>query len=201
VESKTKQTFAVWVTGLPASGKSTLVQCLKDQFAKMGVDVGVLESDELRKILTPNPKYDEQERDLFYSQMIYIGHLLVSHGVPVIFDATANRRAYRDRARQQIERFIEVYVDSPLATCIGRDPKGIYRSAREQSASTVPGLQSCYEPPESPDVVIHGDSESPEPAALRVIQALIEKGYLSVPQSDPLNRCATRDSEALPEVH
>jgi adenylylsulfate kinase len=185
LESKTKQAFAVWVTGLPASGKSTLARQLKDQLANMGLDVAVLESDELRKILTLNPSYDEQERDLFYSQMVYIGHLLVSHGVPVIFDATANRRAYRDRARQQIERFVEVYVDSPLATCIARDPKGIYRSAREHSTNNVPGLQSLYEPPESPDVIIPGDRESPEAAASRVMKTLIDEGYVSASRLTP----------------
>ena len=68
-------------------------------------------------------------RDTFYRQMAYVGSLLVEHGVPVIFDATANRRAYRERARRQIGRFIEVYVDVPLETCMARDPKGIYRSA------------------------------------------------------------------------
>ena len=201
MESKTKQAFAVWVTGLPASGKSTLARQVEAQLAKLGTDVAVLESDELRKILTPNPNYDEQERDLFYSQMVYIGHLLVRHGVPVIFDATANRRAYRDRARQQIEGFVEVYVDSPLSICIARDPKGIYRSAREQSANTVPGFQSSYEPPESPDVVVHGDRESPEPAALRVIQALIDRGYLIAAESHALNRRAIPDSARLPEGH
>jgi hypothetical protein len=70
---------------------------------------------------------------------------LVEHGVPVIFDATANRRSYR-------ERFLEVYVDCPLEVCIARDPKGIYRNARQGAAGNVPGLQTAYEPPEDPDV-------------------------------------------------
>jgi adenylylsulfate kinase-like enzyme len=84
---------------------------------------------------------------------------------------------------------------------MARDPKGIYRSAREQSANTVPGLQSFYEPAESPDVVVHGDRESPEPAALSVIQASIDRRFLSPAESNvEPNRCAVRESEALPEV-
>lgn len=122
--------FAVWITGLPASGKSTLAAAVKAQLAARGVDVAVLESDELRKIFTPEPHYDERERDAFYRQMVYIGVLLTSHGVTVLFDATANRRAYRQMARGQIPRFLEVYVDTPLETCLARDPKGIYRQAR-----------------------------------------------------------------------
>ena len=105
----------------------------------------MLESDELRKVFTPDPHYDEKERDIFYRQMVYIGALLTTHGVPVLFDATANRRAYRELARQQIPQFLEVYVDSPLQTCIARDPKGIYRNASQGGASTVPGIQAEYE--------------------------------------------------------
>lgn len=178
MEPKARDAFAVWVTGLPASGKSTLVTSLKAQFADRGIDVAVLESDALRQILTVRPQYDEQERETFYRQMVYIGTLLTQHGIPVIFDATANRRRYRDQARSQIPRFIEVYVDCPLEICIARDPKGIYRKAREGGADTVPGLQSAYEPPEKPELVVDGIQERPETAAGRVMTKLTEKGYI-----------------------
>ena len=175
------QAFAVWVTGLPASGKSTLAACLKAQLADRGIDAAVLESDVVRGILTPHPRYDDQERESFYGQMTFIGTLLTEHGVPVIFDATAHRRAYRDEARKQFQRFLEVYLDSPLQTCIARDPKGIYRQAQLGSANSVPGIQAAYEAPEAPDVVIHGDREPPGAAATRIIAKLAEKGYLAVP--------------------
>jgi adenylylsulfate kinase len=138
----------------------------------------VLESDALRQIFTPKPRYEEEERDHFYRQMVYVGRLLTEHGVPVIFDATANRRAYREWARRQIPSFLEVYVAAPLSVCTARDPKGIYRKAREGGTSTVPGLQTIYEPPEGPDLVVRGDRESPEDAAARVVSKLIERGYL-----------------------
>lgn len=178
MEPKPRNAFAVWVTGLPASGKSTLVRYLKAQLADRGIDAAVLESDVLRQILTPQPRYDEQEREAFYRQMVYIGRLLTQHGVPVIFDATANRRRYRDQARQQIPSFVEVYVDCPLETCVARDPKGIYRKAREGSADSVPGLQSAYEPPEKPELRVDGGRKTPESAARRVMGKLAEKGYI-----------------------
>jgi adenylylsulfate kinase len=178
VEPRTKNAFAVWVTGLPASGKSTLVNSLKAQLAAQGVDVAVLESDLLRQIFTPQSRYDEDERRLFYRQMIFVGELLTQHGVPVIFDATANRRMYRDQARRQIPQFMEVYVDCPLATCVGRDPKGIYHKARHGAADTVPGLQSAYEAPENPELIVHSDRETPESGGRRVLEKLVEKGYL-----------------------
>jgi adenylylsulfate kinase len=168
----------VWITGLPASGKSTIVASLTAQLAARGVDVAVLESDLLRQIFTPHPRYDEEERDNFYRQMAYVGVLLTQHGVPVIFDATANRRIYRDRVRQQIAKFLEVYIDCPLTICISRDPKGIYRAARMGTANAVPGLQAVYEPPQEPDLVVRGDEEAPEVAAQRIVAKLVEKEYV-----------------------
>jgi adenylylsulfate kinase len=168
----------VWITGLPASGKSTLARALKAQLAELGVNAAVLESDALRRVMFDEPRYGPQERDAFYRLLAHIGALLTEHGVPVIFDATANRREYRDRARQQIPRFLEICVECPLETCMSRDPKGIYRQAREGAAANVPGLQAAYEPPEAPDVLVHGDTESPDDAAARTIATLAEKGYL-----------------------
>lgn len=148
------------------------------QLKQQGVDLALLESDELRRIFVKHPRYDEEERDAFYEQMVYVGVLLTRHGVPVIFDATANRRSYRERARQQIPQFLEVYVATPLEVCMARDPKGIYRKAQAGETSTVPGLQVPYEAPESPDIIVHGDRQSPESAAEQVITTLAVRGYL-----------------------
>jgi adenylylsulfate kinase len=178
VKRRNREAFAVWVTGLPASGKSSLVTALAAALKGRGLDIAVLESDALRKVFTTNPRYDQEERDTFYRQMAYVGALLTRHGVPVIFDATANRRAYRDQARQQIPRFLEVYVECPLATCMTRDPKGIYRKAREGSAEAVPGLQVAYEPPEELDLIVRGDQGTPEAAAQQVVAKLFEREFI-----------------------
>lgn len=159
--------FAVWITGLPAAGKSTITSCLKQLLADRGIDVEVLESDALRRVFN-EVGYAESDRDAFYRRMVWIGTLLVKHGVPVIFDATANRRRYRDAARHQIARFFEIFVDVPLEVCMARDPKGIYRNA----AADVPGLHEAYEPPEKPDLVIDGLRESPIDAAKRIMALL-----------------------------
>lgn len=171
--------FAVWITGLPASGKSTIARALVQELAARGIDVAVLESDVLRQVLTPRATYSEEEREAFYRAMTYIGSLLVGHGVPVIFDATANRRAYRAGARAAIERFIEVSVECPLDICIARDPKGIYRKAQSGTASTVPGVQASYEAPERADAVVSGHGEPPETAAHTIMRALEDKGYVN----------------------
>ena len=171
--------FAVWITGLPASGKSTIARALVRELADRGVDVAVLESDELRRVLTPHPTYSEEERTTFYESMAHIGSMLVEHGVPVIFDATANRRAYRAAGRARIERFVEVFVACPLDVCMARDPKGIYREARAGQASTVPGLQSSYEAPEQPDLIVPGSGQVPEAATRAIVRLLEDRGYVS----------------------
>lgn len=177
---RSSNAFAIWITGLPASGKSTLAACIAAQLEARGIDVAVLESDALRRVFVRESLYGEQERDAFYAQMAYVGALLTEHGVPVIFDATANRRRYRDQARKQIPRFLEIYVATSLKVCMARDPKHIYQRARAGEATQVPGLQAPYEPPESPDVTVDGERERTDLAAARVLRTLELKGYLEM---------------------
>ena len=170
--------FAVWITGLPASGKSTIARSLIAKLKGRGVRVALLESDALRCVLEDAPRYGEADRDAFYRAMVWIGKLLIDHGVSVVFDATANRRRYRERARKEISRYLEVYVDCPLSVCIDRDPKGIYRSGIASDTDSVPGLGAAYEPPSDADVIVAGNAETPDAAAGRILEALNDRGYI-----------------------
>jgi adenylylsulfate kinase len=170
--------FAVWLTGLSGSGKSAIARELVRLLHERGVDAALLESDVLRTQLTPHARYDERERDLFYAAIARLGAFLAAEGRPVIFDATANRRAYRDAARRTIARFAEVFVDTPLEVCAARDPKGLYRAAREGRSATLPGAQAAYEPPEHPELVVHGDTGTPEEGARAVLALLGSRGWL-----------------------
>ena len=127
----------------------------------------VLESDKMRKILTPEPTYSEKEREQFYRAIVLIGEMITRSGMNVIFDATANRRGYRDHARSLIRRFVEVYVDCPLEICMKRDPKGIYGFAMSGKAMTVPGVQASYEPPLHPEITL--DCQNPPEAGAKAI--------------------------------
>ena len=171
------QSFAIWITGLPASGKSTIVSVLKPQLEAMGLAVEVLESDEVRRVITPTPTYSESERDLFYRAMAYTGQRLVAHGVTVVFDATASRRLYRDFARSVIPRFIEVSVECPLRTCMERDRKGTYLKGQRGESLTVPGLQTPYEAPINPDLRIDSTT-TPSGEAARKILDLVKTKFL-----------------------
>ncbi|HET7439391.1 MAG TPA: adenylyl-sulfate kinase [Nitrospira sp.] len=162
------QALAIWITGLPASGKSTIVSALKPQLEVLGLAVDVLESDEVRRALTPNATYSLEERDLFYRALAFTGQRLVAHGVTVLFDATASRQAYRDYARAVIPRFIEVAVDCPLAVCMERDRKGTYQKGLRGESVTVPGLQTPYEAPMNPELRIDTTTVSADGAAKRI---------------------------------
>ncbi len=171
----TKNTgFAVWLTGLPASGKTTLSEGLARDLEERGLTVQVLDSDSLRHVLTPDPTYTLEERDWFYQVVAFIAGLLTRHGVNVLIAATANRRRYRDHARQTVERFAEIYVKCSLETCMERDEKGIYEKALAGQATTVPGLQVPYEPPNDPAVVVDTEQMSPQEGVRQIMEALEE---------------------------
>ena len=165
--------FAVWLTGLSGSGKSAIARELVRLLHEHGVDASVLESDVMRTQLTPFPRYDDADRDFFYATLGEVGILLVQKQRPVIFDATANLRAYRDAARKSIARFAEVFVDTPLEVCAARDPKGLYRKAK-----TLPGVQVPYEPPLAPELVLCGAAGTPADAARQIIALFASRAWI-----------------------
>ena len=167
--------FAVWLTGLSGAGKSAIAAALLEELRGRGTSAAVLESDVLRKQLTPFATYDESERDEFYATLADLAAWLVLRGKPVIIDATANRRAYRDRARRAIARFAEVYVSTPLEVCAARDSKGFYKS---KDVKKLPGVQVPYEPPSAPEVVVSGVDRSPAEGAAEVIAFLGRRGWI-----------------------
>lgn len=164
--------FAIWLTGLPASGKSSIVARLLPRLELAGLPAEVLESDVLRRILTPEASYAKEERDLFYRALAFMGARLFAHGVNVIFDATASRREYREFARSLIPNLLEVSIECPLEVCMQRDKKGTYKRGLQGESSTVPGLQAPYEAPTSPDLTIDTTVTSPDAAAEQIFDVI-----------------------------
>jgi adenylylsulfate kinase len=167
--------FAVWLTGLSGCGKTAIARELLVKLHERRVDAAVLESDVMRTQVTPFPKYDEAERDLFYGSLVALGKYLCDEHRPVLFDATANRRRYRDSARQAIVRFAEVHVDTPLEVCRARDPKGLYKS---EKVSALPGVHAAYEPPLVPELVVRGGEGTPSASADRIVSFLSRRGWI-----------------------
>lgn len=170
--------FAIWLTGLPASGKTTLAEGVARALRDRGHAVQILDSDDLRDHLTPSPTYSPQEREWFHRVVAFIAKLLTQNGVNVVIAATANRRRYRRPAREGIEHFAEIYVRCSLETCMERDSKGIYQKALDGRASTVPGLQVRYEPPEDPALVVDTESTSPEEGVNQIVERLEQLSFI-----------------------
>jgi len=182
--------WAIWITGLPGSGKTTIAQKLHDTLGDIGIgidiDVKVLELDEIRRFITPVPSYTEEEREIVYASLVYMAKLLVIEcGKPVIIDATANRRRYRARARESIPNFAEVYVKCSLETCMKREhariavhaPAFIYKKAVDEGAP-VPGVNVPYEEPLNPEVIVDTERMSVEECTAKVKEFIVEKGWL-----------------------
>ncbi len=127
----------------------------------------------MRTQLTPFPRYDASDRDVFYDLLGKIALLITSNEKPVLIDATANRRAYRDATRRSIARFAEVYVDTPLEVCAARDTKGLYRKG-----AALPGGRAPAEPPLPPELTVHGARGAPRDGAQAVMAWLQRSGWL-----------------------
>jgi adenylylsulfate kinase len=146
--------------------------------------VQVLELDKIRKFITPKPSYSDDERDIVYASLVYMAKLMVASGIPVIIDATANRRRYRDRAREAIPNFAEVYVKCSLDTCMERErdrkakyaPSGVYKRSKKDGA-TVQGVNVPYEEPLNPEVVVDSEQMGVKACAEKVVEFIIMQGW------------------------
>lgn len=170
--------FAVWLTGLPASGKSTLANLLAHQIDALGLPVQVLDSDEIRTVLTPQPTYSLPERKWFYAALAYLGRLLAQNGVNVIFAATAHQRAYRQRARQHFPSFVEIYVKCPVEVCMQRDQKGLYQKAMSGDIQDFPGVQYLYEAPLAPAITVDTSENGPQVCLQKIVERLRKLEYI-----------------------
>jgi len=170
--------FAVWLTGLPSSGKSVVAAELNWLLAKKGVSALILDSDELRAHLTPHPSYTEDERNWFYDIIVFLADLMTRNGVNVLIAATGSRQAYRDRARVQIQHLAEVHLDCPVEVCRNRDPKGLWRRVAIGEIQTLPGAGTPYEAPAAPDLKVDTSTMTIEETARRIFDMLGQKRFL-----------------------
>jgi len=177
--------WCIWLTGLPGSGKTTIAKELKNILKKHAICAQIVSSDVLRKFVTPNPKYTEEERELVYRAIVFTSKLLTENGVNVIIDATGNRRRFRELARKEIQNFAEAYVKCSLKVCMEREskrideyaPRDIYKKGLEGKSPTVPGLGVPYEEPVNPEIVIDSERLNPSTCA-QIVFDYIRKNFM-----------------------
>lgn len=169
---------AIWITGIPASGKSTIANLLKDHFQKENYPVIILDGDEVRKTLSKDLGFSPEDRKEHNRRVIEVAKLLVKNKIAVIIPLISPYRETRDTARKEIPGFVEVYTKASLDICIKRDPKGLYKKAKEGKITNMTGLQSPYEEPINPELILDTEQHSPQECLALIIEKLSQLGYL-----------------------
>jgi len=173
------QGFTLWFTGLSGAGKSTISGIIEKRLREAGAKVEVLDGDVVRENLSKGLGFSKEDRDENIRRIGFVCELLSRNGVIAMVAAISPYRAVREQIRQRIQNFVEVYVECPLEVVASRDVKGLYKKAIAGEIPQFTGVSDPYEPPLSPEVVVHSASQSPEESANRVWAKLEELGLIS----------------------
>lgn len=149
----------LWFTGLSGSGKSTVAGALEQALHALGVSTYLLDGDNVRHGLCRDLGFSDDDRRENIRRVGEVAKLMVDAGLVVLTAFISPHRAERDMVRELLEKdqFIEVFVDTPLAVCEARDPKGLYKKARAGELKNFTGIDSVYQPPEAADVHLDGE--------------------------------------------
>ena len=177
-----RQGFCIWFTGLSASGKSTTAEILTVLLQEFGRQVTVLDGDVVRNHLSRGLGFSKEDRDSNIRRIGFVAAEIVKHQGTVICAAVSPYRATRNDVRSMVgvDRFIEVFVNTPLDECERRDVKGMYQKARRGEIKNFTGIDDPYEAPVQPEMVIDTVANSAEDNARDIVNYLSERGFLKV---------------------
>ena len=167
--------FVIWLTGLSASGKTTIALQLATKLRQHDFKVELLDGDAIRNELSADLGFSRQDRREQIRRVVYLCKLLSKNGITCLVSVISPYRDLRNLAREEIRKvspFIEVFVKCSLESCIKRNPKGLYKKALSGEISNFTGLQDPYEEPLSPDVMVNTDSETVEECVDKIISAI-----------------------------
>jgi adenylyl-sulfate kinase len=173
----------VWLTGLSGSGKSTVASALTALLAARGILTYTLDGDNLRHGLNGDLGFSADDRAENVRRVGEVARLFADAGVVALVPLISPYRAGRDHARALHAAaglpFVEVFVDTPIAVCEQRDPKGLYAKARAGEITGFTGIDDPYEPPLAPEITLPGGETSAEDAAAVILVWLEETGVIS----------------------
>jgi sulfate adenylyltransferase len=175
-----KQGFCIWFTGLSGSGKSTTSEVLTSLLLERGRQVTELDGDVVRTHLSKGLGFSREDRDTNILRIGFVASEIVRHNGIVVCAAVSPYRAARNEARNMIgtEKFITVFVDTPIEVCEQRDVKGMYARARRGEIKGFTGVDDPYETPVDPEITLDTVRHSPEENARAIIAYLEERGFL-----------------------
>lgn len=174
--------FTLWFTGLSGSGKSTLARKVEGILLERGINVEVLDGDEVRENLSKGLGFSKEDRDTNIRRIGYVCRLLSRNGAVAISAAISPYASVRKEVRDSIDRFVEVYVSCPLDVLTERDPKGLYAKALSGEIKNFTGVSDPYEAPENPEVLVDTDKESEDESVNRILATLEVLSY--IPKTD-----------------
>ncbi|MFW9895176.1 MAG: adenylyl-sulfate kinase, partial [Candidatus Thorarchaeota archaeon] len=170
--------FTLWFTGLPCSGKSVLADSLAEDLRKKGMKVERLDGDIVRKSLTRDLGYTEEDRNMNIERVTFVAKLLTRNGVAVLASFISPYNKIRDYSRKEIGEYILVYVKCSLQVCEERDVKGMYAKARAGEIKDFTGIDHPFEEPNNPDIVVETDKYNLDESKAIILRALNKMGYL-----------------------
>ena len=173
-ELKRQRARCLWLTGLSASGKSTVANLLAKRLAREGRHTYLLDGDDVRHGLNRDLGFTEADRVENIRRIAEVAHLMVDAGLIVIVSFISPYQSERDFARSLFEPgdFMEIFVDASLEVCARRDLKGLYAKAMKGEIRHFTGVDSPYERPERPDLRLDTETLSPEECAELVMRSL-----------------------------
>lgn len=148
----------IWFTGLSGSGKSTLANALEIELHKQGKHTYLLDGDNIRLGLSKDLGFSDNDRIENIRRIAEVAKLMMDAGLIVItaFISPFQKDRALAKALSGEDRFVEVYINTPLEICEKRDPKGLYKKARQGQIGNFSGISSPYEPPENPSITLNG---------------------------------------------
>lgn len=170
----------IWFTGLSGSGKSTIANAVEVELFKREIKTYLLDGDNIRHGLNKDLGFSEIDRIENIRRIGEVSKLFVDSGLIVLTAFISPFKSDRQIAKSLVkyDEFIEVFIDSPLDVCESRDPKGLYKKAREGAIKNFTGISSPYESPEEPQIHIKTDKYSVRECTDIIINYLIKYGYI-----------------------
>jgi sulfate adenylyltransferase len=177
---KRKQGLCLWFTGLSGCGKSTIASALVPMLMEHGRHATVLDGDVVRTHLSKGLGFSKEDRDINILRIGYVAGEIAHHNGTVVCAAISPYRNTRNEARKMSgeDRFVEIFVNTPLEVCEARDIKGLYAMARRGEIKGFTGIDDPYEEPINPEITLNTVDSTPEELAREIIEYLQEQGFI-----------------------